>query len=317
MKKIFLKLIFTGTICLAFALPSAFANAQSVGGVNIQTNSASSIYSNQATLNGYFGYPYFYSGDNYVWFQWGSGTGYGNETSHKYISGNSGYFTENISNLNYNSTYHFRAVIQNNYGTFHGQDMTFSTTGSSGYTSGSLSVQKRVINLTSGNLNWQSSTTAKPGDVLSFSITLQAIGRDIHNIVVTDILPPNLIYTGKLMINAILSSGNPTYGINIGTLPAGQLTIISYQAQVPQSVNYGTTTVSSNSTVTSSESGAQTSLASVTINNFAVQGITYLPTGTTNNIINDSFFIPLTIIILAAWLYFSGRVYKFADWLKK
>lgn len=47
-----------------------------------------------------------------------------------------------------------------------------------------------------------------------------------------------------------------------------------------------------------------------------VLGVSTISTGLTNNILTDSFFFPLMIIVLGIWLYFSGSAYKFADWLR-
>jgi len=291
-------------------------NQQQTGGANAQTNSATNVSNYQATLNGYFGAPYLNASAN-VWFQWGSSTSYGNNTLQQSLY-NSGSFSQNITGLSANTTYHFRAAAQNNNTTIYGSDMTFYTGSGSG--SGNLLVNKKVINLTSGNLNWQTSTNANPGDVLSFAITLQAQGQDVHNIFVQDVLPLNLIYKDNLLINASLNyaSSNPVSGINVGVLPAGQVYIISYQVQVAPSANfvYGTSTLTSTVTVTSQESGTQTAIATVLVNNSSVQGATTISTGITNNFLEDSFFLPLLIILISFWLYFSGSAYKFADRIK-
>jgi len=53
---------------------------------------------------------------------------------------------------------------------------------------------------------------------------------------------------------------------------------------------------------------------------FFTEGMQYptaTPTGITNNIISDSFFLPLFLILLGSWLYFTGRIYRFADWISK
>ena len=187
------------------------------------------------------------------------------------------------------------------------------------YNSGTIAVNKKVINLTSGNLSWQSSVNAKPNDVLSFAVTLQASGLNVNNVYIRDILPAKLIYKGNLTINAAIDySGNPALGINIGTIPAGGITVIAYQAQVASSVNfpYGMTAINNSATVTSSQTQSQTAAAQVLVNNAFVQGATNIPTGLTNNFFTDSFFLPIFFIILGLWFYFSKNIYRFADWLK-
>ncbi len=286
---------------------------QIVGGITVQTNSATSISNNQATLQGYVGMPYF--GTNNVWFQWGTGTGYGNITQQQAIT-NSGSFNQNITGLLSNTTYHFRAVAQTpSGGTVYGQDMTFNSNGSS--YSGNLTVQKQVINLTTGNLTWQNSVAAKPGDILSFAITIQGQNQDVHNVVVQDLLPANLIYRGNLVLNTSINYPGNLSGINIGTIPARGIEIVSYQVQVASAGNfvYGTTSLNNSATVTSTENGSQTASANVVVTNSQVSGATDISTGVTNNLMTDSFFFPLFLIALMGWLYFTGRVYQFADWL--
>lgn len=289
-----------------------------VGGITVQTNSAANISNYQATLNGYVANP-IYQSASYVWFQWGTSANYGNETSRQSLA-RSGPFSQNIANLSANTTYHFRAVAQINNGSpVYGQDMTFYASGSDNYY-GNLIVSKKVINLTSGNLAWQSSVSAKPSDLLSFVITIQADRTDAQNVFVRDTLPENLIYRGNLTVNANLNYlGNPLDGINVGTLRAGEVYVIAYQAQVAPaaSFSYGLTTLSNSATITSSNAEDKTVSAQVLINNSIVSGATYVPTGAGNNPITDNFFLPVALIILGSWLYFSGRIYRFADWLKK
>lgn len=316
MKKTIFKLgLSLAVTCLAlFAIT---ATAEIVGGSSVQTNSAINISNYQATLQGNLVIPYI-SNTNYVWFQWGVTNSYSNETTHQSMS--SGFFNQNITGLSANTTYHFRAVAQMNSGTLYGQDMTFYTSGSNYYNTGSLTINKKVINLSSGNLNWSEYVNASPYDTLSFAITLQANGnQDVHNVYIRDILPANLIYKGNLTVNSNLSyAGNPASGINIGTIPAGNIAIVAYQAQVAgsQSFNYGNTTLTNIATITSNETNSQTDSATIFVNRSGIQGATNINTGLTNDLFADSFFLPLMLILLTAWLYFSGRVYKFADWLK-
>lgn len=316
------RIVFLSLVCVISLSCGATVLAQSVGSASVQTNSATNISYNGATLNGSFSFPYFYSGTSYVYFQYGTDITYNNQTAQQSFNGNSGTFSQNINGgLYQNSTYHYRAVLQANSNTYYGQDQTFYTSNNGNYYGTSnLSVTKQVINFSSGNLNWSQAANARPGDILSFAIIMQATGgQDIHNVFVRDIFPANLIYRGDLLVNAGLNyGGNPVSGINIGIIPAGGVEIVSYQAQVAPSTNfvYGSTTLSNNATVTSMEAGTQTASASVIVNNSIVYGAaTSVSTGLTNNPITDSFFLPIFLIILGSWFYFSGKVYVFADWL--
>lgn len=393
--------------CVAMLSVGNVAFAQAVP--QIETNPATNVQGNSATLNGemlYLGGP-----NATVWFQWGTSTAYGSQGI-QFIETSTAAFNQNISGLTANTTYHFRAVSQNSYGTTYGNDMTFTTnstgTGSSqivvsagntlylssgqtavlqgsGYdtlgntvnyawscTGGTLSsyniaqptytapiitgpvtysctltvsnssgasnsasttvyvnsnnttgngvltVTKSVINVTSGNLNWQSSVNATAGNIVSFAVTLQPGSQDIHNVYLRDILPANLIYRGNLTMNTTNYSGDITAGINIGTVYANQPVIISYQAQVSPYLPYGSMVLTNNVTVTSTEAGTETASSSVLASNAtAVYGATYVSTGLTNGFLTDSFFLPLLLIITGLYLYFSGNVYKFADWLKR
>ena len=303
---------FTVTNAYGFSSTDTMLVYANDGSSVVQTNPAANILNNQATLNGQL-----LSNTSYntqVWFQWGTTTNYGNQTNVQTLN-NAGLFNQNIANLSTNTNYHFRAVAQTTSGTFYGQDMTFHTSGSG--TSGSyLTVSKKVINLTSGNLNWQSSVNANQGDILSFVITMEAGGQDVRNVYVRDVLPSGLVYKDNMTINASIDySGNPANGINVGTIPANGIEVISYQAQVAVGT-YGTSALANNATITSTEAGTQTASASVFVTNSAVSGATYIPTGMTNNPFTDSFFFPVSLIILMSYLYFTGKVHAFADWLK-
>lgn len=298
-----------------------YVNYSNNSSTSVQTAYATYVSNFQATLNGSLS-GINSSTINNAYFQWGTGANYGNET-YRQSTSYTGLFVQTIEGLNPGTTYHFRAVAEGGYGTVYGQDMTFTTSGAGAGNSysnnASLSITKQVVNLTSGNLNWSSSVNASPSNILSFAVTLQAGSQDVHNVVVRDILPANLIYKGNLKLNTSNYSGDVTAGVNIGTVSAGQAAIISYQAEVAVAANfsYGNTTLTNNAIVTSTEAGTQTSYATVTINKTLVYGASSVSTGLTNNFLTDSFFLPLLLIAAGLWFYFSGEIYVFADWLKK
>ena len=289
---------------------------------SVQTTYATYISNFQVTLNGKISNPNS-SVSNYAYFQWGTTTSYGTETPQQFL-GYSGTFMQNITSLNSGTAYHYRAVAHNNNGTVYGQDMTFTTSGpasgnSGNYNNSALSSAKMAINLTSGNLNWSASVSASPSDILSFAITLRANSQDVHNVIIRDVLPAGLIYKGNLTINNSNYGGDITSGVNIGTIHAGQTATAIYQVQVAPAVNFsfGTTTLNNSVSITSSEAGTQNSSASVAVNKTLVYGATTVSTGLTNYLLTDSFLLPLLLVILGLWFYFSGEVYVFTNWIKK
>ncbi len=296
-----------------------YTDSINVSDINVKTENATNIASNQATFNGSF------STKNdlisYVWFQYGFSSNYGNETEHQAMSVSSGSFFQNMSSLFLNATYHYRAVAQDFSGNrFYGQDMTFQT--KMNVLSDFSVISKKAINLTSGNLGWSKSIIAKPYDVLSFSITIQT-DKDLNNVFLKETLPANLAYNGNLLINAVKNDiANPVNGINVGTIKAGEVVIVSYQAKVNSSSDYGTASLEVPTTITADQISQVIDTATVVVSNSQVSGAattapTDLSTGQTNNLFADSFFLPMMLIILGGWFYFSGRVYAFADWLNK
>ncbi len=297
--------------------------------VSVQTNGASNISNGQVTLNGYLygnnnyntGYNYY---NTYVWFQWGQTTSYGNETAHQAMN-YTGNFTQIVSGLYQNATYHFRAVAQGNSGIVYGQDLTFST--GAGNVGNYLSVNKTGRNLSSGNLNWSSVVSASPSDVLNFAITIQALGnQSATNVIVRDVLPANLTYQNNLVISGTSGYNYSNYnyggsdlasGITLAQIPAGQTVTITYQAQVAPaaSFSYGTTTLNNSVSVQNQNGGvAATGSVTVIVTKTGVLGATTINTGLTNNPFVDSFALPLIIAILGFWAYRS-RIFGVEKWI--
>jgi uncharacterized repeat protein (TIGR01451 family) len=298
-------------------------NGNNNNSLNVQTNAATNVFSNQATLNGYL-YNTNTSGTAYVWFQWGTSTSYGFESFHQSMN-YSASFSQNINNVNPNTTYHFRAVAQDNYGNIsYGQDMSFYSNGyNNGYNnnsnsgSGTLSITKTVKDISSGNSGWGSSTSANPGDSIQFSVVLTVSGNQtINNVTVQDILPANLTYANNLTVNGVATSGNISQGVSLGNLYSGQTQTITYQAQVAPAGNfsYGQTTLVNAATVSSSNTGTATSSATVYVTKSSLLGATSVSTGLTNNFLTDSFFLPLVLLLIGMWLWKSGAGAGIVRW---
>jgi fimbrial isopeptide formation D2 family protein len=296
--------------------------------IAVQTNAASNTNNNQATLNGYLSGNSNYTCNNYVWFQYGLTTAYGSETLHQSQT-YSGSFSQAVSNLPFNGMYHFRAAAQDCSGTIvYGQDMSSSGNNVGG---GILTVNKTVRNL-SNSSGFASSTSAAPGDMVMFMITLQANGgQDVQNVVVRDYLPANLTYSNQLVVacttnntnysncngNTYNYTGDITSGVNLNTIYAGQTVTITYQTQVGSAANfsYGSTTLTNNVSVTTSNGSNPTSNASVIVTRGAVLGASTISTGLTNNIWVDSFFLPLLITLFGIWMLKSGMFFGAEKWI--
>ncbi|KKP31770.1 MAG: hypothetical protein A2312_01975 [Candidatus Staskawiczbacteria bacterium RIFOXYB2_FULL_32_9] len=287
---------------------------------SVQTNSATNITTNSASLNGYL---YSTNTNNTfdttfgVWFQYGTSISYGSETLHQTMS-YAGSFSQNVANLQPNTLYNFRAVAQDSSGQIsYGQNMTFQTTGSQS----TITVIKTVRNLSSGT-NWANSVSAKPGDVLSFMIVSSITGstQNLNNVTVRDILPANLINRTNVIIDNVVNYGDLNSGINIGYLSPSQMRTITYQVQVAPSsnFNFGNTTLTNYVTVFSTDvTGAQASAsATVIVNKATVAGATSVSTGLTNNIWLDSFFLPALLAIMGVWGYKSG-IFGIDEWIAR
>jgi uncharacterized repeat protein (TIGR01451 family) len=304
MKKYILRFAFLSLICgaaIIFATPVlAYQNPTANAGPDLYVNSGQTI-----VLQG-SGYD---PQNSNLTFYWNCNGG----TLSAYSVIQPTYTAPNNFQTNYTCT----LTVTNTFG-LSATDTMLVYINSSNTNTTTLTTSKQIINLTSGNLNWQSSINARQGDILSFAITMQSGNQDIHNVIVKDILPAGLIYKGNLTVNASLNyGGSLSNGINIGTISANGIAVIAYQAQVVNYGSYISNVLTNNAIVTSTEVGTQTVSASVTITNPVVLGATTISTGATNNLITESYLLPMFLITLMSWLYFTGRIYQFADWLKQ
>ena len=95
---------------------------------SVTSGSASEVTSSSATLNGTLDDL---GGESSVevYFEWGTTTGYGNTTSARTLSA-TGSFSDSISGLTADQTYHFRAAVTNGVDTWYGSDQSFTATSS-------------------------------------------------------------------------------------------------------------------------------------------------------------------------------------------
>jgi len=113
-----------GSVIVRFQVSSAGNPVPSVTVPFVSTNSASSVSQNGATLNGNVTPN---GGNTNAWFEWGATQSLGNTTSSVNYGNNPSSFSSGIFNLHPNSTYYFRAVAQNSFGTVYGSILSFNT----------------------------------------------------------------------------------------------------------------------------------------------------------------------------------------------
>ncbi len=288
-KKLSFVLILTAIL---FVTSGVAVFAQWVGGVTVQTNLPTNVSNYQTTLNGNLSIPYI-SNSNYVYFQWGTTNGYGNQTNQQYL--NNGSFSQVISGLNYNTSYHYRAVAQGSFGTVYGQDVVFYM--GQQEVSGSNYVQTNLptnIFDTGATFNGYLYGSSQSTNYAYFQWgTTQGYGYETPKTTIG--------YSGS-------------FSQTMGNLTPN--TIYHYRA-VSQSGYYGTTIYGPDVVFTTY--GGTVYVPPIVYNYTGggqVLGVSTVDTGLTNNFFTDSFFMPLLIIILSLWLYFSGRVDKLANRLK-
>jgi hypothetical protein len=178
-----------------------------------------------------------------------------------------------------------------------------------------LAIGKSVKNLSRGTA-FSDLVYAQPGERLSFMIVVQA-GKDyLDDVVVKDTLPRGLIYRGDLRVDNVLTSGNILTGLNIGDLADGERKAVTFQTDVAGagSFTFGQTELT-NTVLVSSGDTSRRDNAKVSVSRTAVAGTaTQAPTGLTNNLFLDSFFLPLLITLLIIWLL-KSHILKFEEWL--
>lgn len=193
-------------------------------------------------------------GDPYleVWFEYGKTSALGFSTPHqdKYGAGD---FEYTVSGLENCTTYYYRAVAKHkNYDdTSYGEIKTFTTPCPQIQGIQSPTIQKRVRNLSKGEIYFSKTTVAEPGERVEFEIKIDA-GSGAKNLRLTDSLPEKMrIDQESLKINGSPFSGNILSGISLGDLSQGQTKTITFVAEIASKENFafGVTNLSNMATI--------------------------------------------------------------------
>jgi phosphodiesterase/alkaline phosphatase D-like protein len=119
------RIVGTNILGTVYGSDETFTTVTSTGPVVAATTLATSVASFSATLNGSV-YPHGLT--TTVYFQYGTTTGYGLTTPADTETGNRYHdVTANINGLTASTTYHYRIVATNSFGTRYGGDRTFTT----------------------------------------------------------------------------------------------------------------------------------------------------------------------------------------------
>ena len=119
------RIVATNSAGTRYGADQTFTTLSLTGPPVVTTNAATNVASSSATENGTLD-PHGLTTS--VHFQYGTTTGYGLTTANQSFGGNTYQNSStNISGLSGTTTYHFRIVATNHYGTRDGADRTFTT----------------------------------------------------------------------------------------------------------------------------------------------------------------------------------------------
>ena len=178
----------------------------------------------------------------------------------------------------------------------------------------SLNVSAYVRNLSDGTA-WLRTVSADPRELVSFQVQVRAEGSATNNLTFKYVLPEKIIYRNNLKIDNVSYSGDIASGINLGSLSAGQTKIITFDGEVGEASQfvYGQTKLIGTALVYNS--GVSTSdFSEVVVSRGSVAGATDVGTGLTNNLLVDTFLLPLLVTLILIWL-FKSKIINFNSWI--
>jgi len=190
-----------------------------------------------------------------AWFEWGESTSFGNITYPQGINQNTGTFqiTSNITGLKSGTTYYFRGVARNSFGTAYGDTYNFRTQG--GYVPTTYvpttvitqpAITYQVTNVeTAGGVSLVALTPSvnnpEPGhgDEITYTVVYRNDGpTDIKNVMLRITLPAEVDYVASN--REPFFAGQNALEYNLGTVNALSQGTISVKVRVKDTVKTGT-----------------------------------------------------------------------------
>lgn len=274
------------------------------------TTLATSIGQTTARLNGLA----FINGGVYTsgWFEWGTTSSLGNTTATKGIgSAPTLAFSESLTGLSSGTTYYYRAVAQNQYGTHKGDIMSFVVNGSSNVSSSVVITEPTVTTskTTTYVATGVSGSTKTSAIILSISSDRDNVSRgdrviftvnyrntktseDLHDVAVRVVLPGELSYVDSS--RGYYNDKDRTLTVDLKTLEAGEAGSFTVETRVDNTIESGKVVVVSVDMVYTRENNTQEeAIAYVLLN-----GEYYQSSGALAPIFGSS-FLPNTLL---GWL---------------
>jgi hypothetical protein len=155
-----------------------------------------------------------------------------------------------------------------------------------------------------GSTIYYNSLDVSPGELLTYSIEVEADDEDLEDVFVRDELSSRIIYEGSLKVDGDSVSGDIEDGIDIGDIDEGESKTVTFNVRVASEDEFliGTTSITNVANVSADNASLETDTA--TINVERESKVTEVVTGITGNSFFDYFLIPL---LLASIIFFLFR----------
>jgi hypothetical protein len=179
-----------------------------------------------------------------------------------------------------------------------------------------LTVKQLVGNL-NGETGYGSSITTYPNKELSFRITLEATGKSLKNVVLTDNLPEGIDNLREVAVDGEPVSGDLQKGLNLGNIDEGAAMTVTFSATVLGSDNFpeNETTLTNTAKIACSDNScsAKDSAEITVASQIQTDILTANATGFGDNPFTDSFVIPAALSLALVWI-FRARLIQFEEW---
>jgi len=180
---------------------------------------------------------------------------------------------------------------------------------------GEIRVEKQVKSI-DRNTSFRDSLSASPGERITYSIKVSALGDRLRDVVVRDTLPSHIEFDGNLRLDGRLVIGSLDRGIDIGDISRGSSKEITFNARVAPVDRFliGTTSVTNLASAQSREDDDRDT-ATVHVTRAGAPP-TEAPTGVTGNGLVDYILLPL-LFVIALLLIFKKQVALFLQEVSK